>query len=140
MIHKIAIIGSGAFACAVYSAVRDVPGNEITMFFKDEDCYADIINKGEHPKMPCVFDTFTKLTLDLDVAVNGAQTIFLCCVFAAAREVIDNIATILGDTSGINLIICCKGMLAEEPFFLCDYAESKLPRAHVPSPMEAQAR
>ena len=131
MTNKIAIIGSGAFACAVYSAVRDVPDNEITMFFKDEDCYADIITKGEHPTMPCVFDTFTKLTLDLDVAVNDAKTIFLCCVFAAAKEVIDEIATILGNTSGINLIICCKGMLAEEPFFLCDYAKSKLPRAHV---------
>ena len=131
MTHKIAIIGSGAFACAVYSAVRDVPGNEISMYFKDEDCYADIITKGGHPTMPCVFDTFTKLTLDLDVAVNGAQTIFLCCVFAAAREVIDNLAAILGTATEFNLIICCKGMLAEEPFFLCDYAESKLPRAHV---------
>ena len=45
--------------------------------------------------------------------------------------IIDNLATALGDTSGKNLIICCKGMLAEEPFFLCDYAENKLPRAHV---------
>ncbi len=131
MTHKIAIIGSGAFACAVYSAVRDVPDNEITMFFKDEDCYADIITKGEHPKMPCVFDTFTKLTLDLDVAVNDAKTIFLCCVFAAAREVIDNLAAILGTATEINLVLCCKGMLAEEPFFLCDYAENKLPRTHV---------
>ena len=74
MTNKIAIIGSGAFACAVYSAVRDVSDNEITMFFKDEECYADIITKGEHPTMPCVFDTFTKLTLDLDVAVKDDQS------------------------------------------------------------------
>ncbi|MBR1429184.1 MAG: hypothetical protein IJ590_02925 [Rickettsiales bacterium] len=131
MTHKIAIIGSGAFACAVYSAVRDVPDNEITIFCKDENCYADIITKGEHPKMPCVFDTFTKLTLDLDLAVKDAKTIFLCCIFAAAREVIDNLAAILGTATEINLVLCCKGMLAEEPFFLCDYAQTKLPRAHV---------
>ena len=129
--QNIAIIGSGAFACAIYSSLRDVKNNQISMYFHDRDCFDDVIKTKKHPKMPCSFDEKTKLTTSLEDAINGKKTIFLCCIFAVATEIIDEIASILSKNAEINIVICCKGMLAETPFFLCDYAKQKLPKSSI---------
>ena len=130
-VNNIAIIGSGAFACAVYSTLRDIEDNKISMFFHDEDCYKYILENKKHPKMPCVFDNKTILTTKLEEAIKGKKTIFLCCIFAVACDVIDNIINIIGENADVNIVICCKGMLAKEPFFLCDYIEKKMPNSNV---------
>ena len=129
--NNIAIIGSGAFACAIYSTLKDVNDNEITMFFHDKNCYDEVLKTGRHPKMPCAFSKNTALTTNFTETITGKNTIFLCCIFSVAKDLIDNIASVLRISSYINIIICCKGMLANEPFFLCDYAEQKLPNANI---------
>lgn len=129
--NNIAIIGSGAFACAIYSVLKDVKDNNVSIFFHDKSCYEECIKTGKHPKMPCSFTNNTFLTTDLKEAINNKQTIFLCCIFSVAADVIDNMVNILGNESDINIIICCKGMLQEKPFFLCDYAEQKMPNANI---------
>ena len=129
--NNIAIIGSGAFACAIYSSLKNINTNNISIFFHDKSCYEECIKTGKHPKMPCYFANNTFLTTDLKEAINNKQTIFLCCVFSVATDLIDNMVNILGNESDINIIICCKGMLQERPFFLCDYAEQKMPNANI---------
>ena len=87
--NNIAIIGSGAFACAIYSVLKDVKDNNVSIFFHDKSCYEECIKTGKHPKMPCSFTNNTFLTTDLKEAINNKQTIFLCCIFSVAADVID---------------------------------------------------
>ena len=130
-IQDIAIIGSGAFASAIYSSLRDVKNNKISMFFRDEDCYEYVLANKKHPKMPCAFDDKTILTTNLEEAVKDKKTIFLCCIFSVACDVVNKIADIIGKNADINIVICCKGMLDKEPFFLCNYIEEKLINTNV---------
>lgn len=129
--HNIAIIGSGAFACAIYSTVKDVDNNDISIYFHDQDCYEAVLKAKKHPKMPCSFDNKTKLTMNFDEAVQNQQTIFLCCIFAVATEVVDKIVNTLSKDIELNIVICCKGILSEAPFFLYDYVKQKLPKCSV---------
>ncbi|GEM_PF-1442652 len=128
--NKIAIIGSGAFACGIYSTMQDVKDNDISIYFHDAECLNYVIQNKRHPKMPCSFDEKTKLTNNFEEAVNDKEIIFLCCTFSSAKDVINNLKNCIGARKKIDVVICCKGVLQEEPFFLCDYVKNELNNAN----------
>ena len=131
MKNKIAIIGSGAFACAIYTSLRDKEENEVSMYFKDNDCYDYVLKNRKHPKMQCNFNKDTFLTNDFIKAIEDRTTIFLCCIFSVAKDIVDEIAKNIKTIKNVNIVICCKGMLDKKPFFLCEYAEEKLENANI---------
>ena len=129
--NNIAIIGAGAYGCAILSALQDKKSNNITMFFKEDNDFKYVKANGRHPKMNIIFNENVKITQDLSTAILHAEYIFLVVPFCFAKSVIQEIHNILktektSTEKEITIINCCKGMLNEEPFFLHKIIEETL--------------
>ena len=129
--NKIAIIGAGAFGCAIYSAIRDVKDNNISIFFKEKKQYAYALKRKKHSKMNINFNKNTLLTNKLVYAVKNRKYVFLSSPFSVACNVVHDIQKIIGKKAKITIIICCKGMLAHKPFWLYDFIKKELPNASI---------